>query len=164
MRTSFLLSALPFFVLFLLSPCRAFSQEEKVVEVVKVEPAAETPPSGDESAVESTSSEKAAQTLANLSQAQRERLEAAELARTKWMGLLRNSQSVNDTIRAKEELDKIHEEIAEIYRGGTSSADEEKSEYDFKDTKERTIIYGPIGVVLKFTEWLLEKLYIWHSG
>ena len=157
MRTPFLLSALSLCALFVLPSCQSVSSEKKAAEPAVVEPSVDPTP------IEEVPDE--AKTPDTLTPAQRERLEAAELAREKWMRFLSASQSVDDTIRAKEELDKIHAEIADIYKGEDPSANDKESgpEYNFKDTAERKIIYGPIGLVLKFTEWLLEKLYIWRS-
>jgi len=96
-----------------------------------------------------------------LSVSERERLEVAELARKKWMDYLQNAQSVNDMIQAKEELDKINLEIREIREGKPLT--KEERQHKFKNVEERKIVYGPIGIVLELTEWILRKLYLWSS-
>ena len=157
MRISFLLLALSILALFVLPSCHSVSPEKEIIgtEMAKQPAKSAVPTEGRDDTTKPRA----------LTTAQREKLEAAELARTKWMRFLRNSQSVNDTIQAKEELDRIHEEIAAIYNGEDLSRkkDEGGGEYEFKDTSERKIVYGPLGVVLKLTEWILEKLYIWRS-
>jgi len=102
-----------------------------------------------------------------LSLQDRERLEAAELARAKWMEYLQNSKTVDETIRAKEELDKINREIRAILEGkdypGERSLSKEERQHKFKNVEERGILYGPIGIVLELTEWILRKLYLWRT-
>ena len=121
------------------------------------------PSEGDSSLVASADSAAARE----LSVSERERLDAAELARRKWMEHLENSQSVDETIRAKEELDKINREIRGILEGRDldrgQTLSKEELQHKFKNVETRDILYGPIGIVLELTEWILRKLYLWRT-
>lgn len=71
--------------------------------------------------------------------------------------LLQTAKTVDDAVKAREHLAKNQEVIEEI-------EDNKKIEVQvsdgFKSTKERTVVYGPIGWVLVGCKWILDKLYI----
>ena len=89
------------------------------------------------------------------------RLLHAETARKKWLEHLENARTVNETVRAKDELDKIQIEIEELKAGREVDVVDDNTK--FKSVKKRKRWYGPLGAVLHMTQYILEKLYIMES-
>ncbi len=92
-----------------------------------------------------------------------ERIESAEAEKASLIKKLDKSESVDDTLKIKRTLSEVQKELDALNSGEMVSAVTEESDDDkdgFKNTKDRTILYGPLGVVLKITEWVLVKLYI----
>jgi len=90
------------------------------------------------------------------------RLTQAKQARTTWMRLLQNAKTVDDAIKAREHLDKIQEEIEAIEAGKKIKQDVDDG---FESTKKRTIVFGPLGIVLIAAKWIVDKsfiLYPWN--
>ena len=86
------------------------------------------------------------------------RLINAERKERQLMYQLDHAKSTDEIIRCKDELNKIHAEIAELkkHKDTLVAPDSE----GFKSVKERNYTYGPLGVVFKLTQWILEKLYL----
>ena len=85
------------------------------------------------------------------------RLINAERKERKLMYELDHAKTTDETIRCKDELNKIHDEIADItHHKDTKAAPDHEG---FKSVKERNYTYGPLGFVFKLTQWILEKLY-----
>ena len=76
----------------------------------------------------------------------------------KLMYHLDHAKSTDEIIRCKDELAKTHAEIIRLEKKRDAVAAPESE--GFKSVKERSYWYGPLGVVLKLTEWILEKLYM----
>ncbi len=81
----------------------------------------------------------------------------AQEERKTWLRLLQDAQTVTDAIKAREHLDKIQLEIEAIEAGKDFKDD---AELGFKSTKERTIVYGPVGIVLVAAKWIVDKSFI----
>jgi hypothetical protein len=94
-----------------------------------------------------------------------ERILSAEAKKGRLLNQLDHSESIDEKVEIKAALADLQEEIDMLKssKGRTSSSEDMglKDEEDgFKSTKDRKIIYGPLGAVLHFTEWILEKMYI----
>ena len=77
-----------------------------------------------------------------------------------------SADDVNTKVAMEDSIAGDDEKITYLKAGRNVTEDpsDSRDKRDgFKSTKERTIVYGPVGAVLRFTEWLLEKLYIMHS-
>ncbi|MBN1864352.1 MAG: DUF4349 domain-containing protein [Victivallales bacterium] len=85
------------------------------------------------------------------------RLLHAQEERKTWLRLLQEAQGVTDAIKAREHLDRVQLEIEAIEAGRDFKDD---AEAGFKSTKERTIIYGPVGIVLVAAKWIIDKSFI----
>jgi len=92
-----------------------------------------------------------------------ERISRAEAEKSRLLNKLDNSDSIDENVELKAALAEVQKELDELKAGKKASpVDVETTDEEdgFKNTKERTIIYGPLGAVLHFTEWVLVKLYI----
>ena len=93
--------------------------------------------------------------------------QVAEQNRVRLMEEADNADTIDKKVDLSEAVARDDEEIIRLKSGRKVSEDpsESRDKRDgFKSTKERTIVYGPVGLVLRFTEWLLTKLYIVHSS
>ena len=86
------------------------------------------------------------------------RLINAERKERLLMSALDHAKTTDEIIRCKDELNKIHKEIADIENKKDKIAASENE--GFKSVKERRYTYGPLGFVFKLTQWILEKLYV----
>ena len=84
------------------------------------------------------------------------RLEHALEVRKNLLRLLQEANNVDDAIKAREHLSVVQAEIEAIETGKKYA----ESEDGFKSTKERTIVYGPVGFVLLLSKWIFDKSYI----
>ena len=94
-----------------------------------------------------------------------ERILSAEAKKGRLLNQLDHSESIDEKVEIKAALADLQEEIDMLKSGKARTSSSEdmglKDEEDgFKSTKDRKIIYGPLGAVLHFTEWILEKMYI----
>lgn len=85
------------------------------------------------------------------------RLAQAKKERDTWTRLLQHAQTVDDAVKAREELHHIQVNIEDLEAGKKTQRDLDAG---FKSTKERTVIYGPIGWVLVGSKWIIEKCFI----
>ena len=85
------------------------------------------------------------------------RIKHEKQARKTWIRLLQDAQSVDDAIKAKEHLERIQQDIEALKAGKQTKADIDAG---FKSTKERTVVYGPIGWAFVGSKWVLDKLFI----
>jgi hypothetical protein len=85
------------------------------------------------------------------------RLAHARKERDAFRNLLQKAQSVDDTIKIKEQLSEIQTRIEELEAGKKARRDIDAG---FKSTKKRTIVYGPLGWITVGVKWIVEKLYI----
>lgn len=85
------------------------------------------------------------------------RIKHEKQARKTWNRLLENAQSVDDAIKAKEHLERIQQNVEALEAGKQTREDIDAG---FKSTKERTVVYGPIGWVFIGSKWVLDKLFI----
>lgn len=85
------------------------------------------------------------------------RLDQAKKERDTWTRLLQHAQTVDDAVKAREELQHIQVNIEDLEAGKKTQRDLDAG---FKSTKERTVIYGPIGWVLVGSKWIIEKCFI----
>jgi septal ring factor EnvC (AmiA/AmiB activator) len=86
------------------------------------------------------------------------RLINAKRRERRLMYQLDHATSTDEIIRCKDELNKIRSEIADMKQNKDAMAAPEKE--GFKSVKDRNYTYGPLGAVLKLTQWILEKLYL----
>lgn len=82
---------------------------------------------------------------------------------------LEHPATIDEPIEIKKRIEEIDAEINKLElardKGKTTDEINELPDKDgFKNTTQRKIYYGPLGVVLQFTEWILEKLYIIHTS
>jgi len=92
-----------------------------------------------------------------------ERIISAEAEKARLQKKLDNVDSVNERVEVKAALANVKKEIDELKLGKSAAPVNLKTtdeEDGFKNSKDRTIVYGPVGAVLHFTEWILVKLYI----
>ena len=82
----------------------------------------------------------------------------AKRKQRKLMYELDHAQSTDEIIRCKDKLNKINAEIKDIQKHKDDIAAPE--EEGFKSVKDRHYTYGPLGIVFKATQWILEKLYL----
>jgi hypothetical protein len=95
------------------------------------------------------------------------RIKNAEAVKASLLKELDNPKDVNEIVIIKDQLAQVQEEIDSLQAGKTPEELPEKEQADpdgFKDTKDRTITYGPLGFVLQLTQFVLEKLYIIHEN
>ena len=112
-------------------------------------------------------SSQTAENAEGLTATRHKELQAAEQSRVELMEDADNTDTINNKVDLNESVARDDEEILRLKSGRKVSEDpsESRDERDgFKSTKERTIVYGPVGFVLHLTEWLLTKLYIIHSS
>ncbi len=88
-----------------------------------------------------------------------ERLKHAEAVKKSLLRQLEHQKSVDETIRIKEHLDILQDEIEELEKGNDVPPPIKEDE-GFSSVDGHYSIYGPIGIPLKITEWVLTKLYI----
>jgi esterase/lipase len=92
-----------------------------------------------------------------------ERLAKAEAKKECIQKKLNNIKNVNEGVELKAALSEVQKEIDNLKSGkvvARVNQDAVDEEDGFQSTKERKIIYGPVGAVLHLTEWILVKLYI----
>ncbi|NOY74971.1 MAG: hypothetical protein GXP32_04165 [Kiritimatiellaeota bacterium] len=82
----------------------------------------------------------------------------AERKKRRLMYQLDHAKSTDEIIRCEEDLDRIHTEIALLKENKDSMA--ASKEDNFKSVKERNYTYGPLGIVFKITQWVLETLFL----
>ena len=87
----------------------------------------------------------------------KQRLIHAKENRKALTRLLQTAKTVDDAIKAREHLQKNQELIEAIEDNKKIEAQVSDG---FKSTKERTVVYGPIGWVLVGSKWIVEKLFI----
>ena len=81
---------------------------------------------------------------------------------------IEHPQSVNQLVNDREELEQIEnkKQVKNISRDKDKlqevPIDDEKD--GFKSVKEKKTVYGPLGIVLHLTTWILEKLYILNDS
>jgi len=85
------------------------------------------------------------------------KLRHAVVAREKYLELLKNAKSVDDTIAAKNQLDDVQKEIDLLQGANPETGEVETPGPEFKNTK---VIYGPLGLVVKGAGWLFRKFWI----
>ena len=93
-------------------------------------------------------------------------LQAVEKNKRELMKESDYADAVNTRVDLEDSIAGDDEKITYLKAGRNITEDpsDSRDKRDgFKSTKERTIVYGPVGAVLRFTEWLLEKLYIMHT-
>lgn len=93
-----------------------------------------------------------------------ERIMHTKKARKAWLRLLENAQTVDDAVKAREHLDQIQQNLEALEAGKKTKDDIDAG---FKPTKERLVVWGPIGYLMWLATWLVDKLYIiypwdWH--
>ena len=103
----------------------------------------------------------------NSSLTRNEQIQVVDNEKAELMKQADNTESVDDRVNLGKDVAIQDEEVYKL-KSGKKSAEvtpEEKDKADgFKRTKDRTIVYGPVGAVLHFTEWILVKLYIIHES
>ena len=103
----------------------------------------------------------------NSSLTRNERIQVADNEKAELMKQEDNAESVDSKVNLEKDVAAQDEDVYKL-KSGEKSAEvtpEEKDKEDgFKSTKDRKIIYGPLGAVLQFTEWILVKLYIIHES
>lgn len=85
------------------------------------------------------------------------RLVHAKKERETWLRLLQHAQSVDEAVKVRENLEHIQTNIEDLETGRKTQKDLDAG---FESTKKRTVIYGPIGVVLVGAKWITEKCFI----
>ena len=96
-----------------------------------------------------------------------EQIQIADSEKADLMKQADNTESVDNRVNLEKDVAAQDEEVEKLNSGEKSAevTPEEKDKKDgFKSTKDRTIVYGPLGAVLQFTEWILVKLYIIHES
>ena len=96
------------------------------------------------------------------------RIQNAEAVKNSLMKRLDNPKDVDEIVIIKDRLAEIQDEIDSLkaLKPGEKippSPKKQDTADGFKDTKERRITYGPVGIVLQLTKWILETLYIIHK-
>ena len=86
------------------------------------------------------------------------RLINAERKERALMYELDHAKTTDEIIRCKDELNVIHAEIADIKNHKDTKAAPHHE--GFRSVKEKNYTYGPVGMVFKLTQWILEKLYV----
>ena len=76
---------------------------------------------------------------------------------------LQHPDSVEDEIALKSQIESTQHEINRLEAGKPILDKSTDKEDGFKNTKEKKRYYGPLGIVLNLTEWILVKLYIIHE-
>lgn len=90
-----------------------------------------------------------------------ERLKNAESVKSSLIKQLEHPKNVDETIRIKEHLDKLQDEI-DLLKAGKDALPVVEDE-GFKSVKEKKTYYGPVGWTVEITQWILEKLWIIHE-
>jgi len=92
-----------------------------------------------------------------------EHLKNAETVKASLLKQLEHPKSVDETIRIKEHLDKLQNEI-DLLKSGKDAPIPNNDEADgFKNVKDKKTYYGPLGWTVEITQWILEKLWIVHE-
>lgn len=85
------------------------------------------------------------------------KLKHAIAARDKYFELLKEAGSVEDAVASKNQLDDVQKEIDQLQEVAPDTGEVEAPGHEFKSSK---VIYGPLGLAFKGTEWILRKLWI----
>ena len=86
-----------------------------------------------------------------------QRLAHAKRERETYDRILQHAQSLDDAVQARDNLHRAQRQIEELEAGQKEQKDIDAG---FKSTKERTVVYGPIGWVLVGSKWIIEHLFI----
>lgn len=91
-----------------------------------------------------------------------ERIANAEAVKASLLKQLANPKTVDETIRIKDELDKIQDTIETLKAlKNPKPVDDDDG---FKSVKQKKTYYGPLGLTVETTKWLLGKLLIIHEN
>ena len=92
-----------------------------------------------------------------------QQVEQLEAKKSELQLKIKNPDSVDEEVALKSKLESTQHEINRLNAGKPIQDKSTDEEDGFKSTKEKKKYYGPLGIVLNLTEWILVKLYIIHE-